>query len=142
MRDYEKRGWVVDIAKSYLGTFYKWGGDDPSGFDCSGLVIECLKSIGVLPRRGDWTAHDLWQKFNKVRPANPYIGDLVFWHSSKDNQKIIHVEICVNDELSIGASGGGSFVKNEKDAIKYNAFIKVRPFDSRSNLRGFANPYI
>jgi len=26
------------------------------GFDCSGLVIEGLRSAGLLPRTGDWTA--------------------------------------------------------------------------------------
>jgi len=30
-------------------TFYLWGGDDPlAGFDCSGFVIEILKSVGIL----------------------------------------------------------------------------------------------
>lgn len=141
MRESEKRQKVIKIAWSYLGTFYKWGGDDPSGFDCSGLVIECLKSVGILPRRGDWTADNLWNKF-RIKPANPREGDLVFWHTSGNFNRIIHIEICINEELSIGASGGGSLIKTEQDAIKHNAFIKIRPFDSRPSLRGFANPYV
>ena len=40
--------WFLQTALAYLGTPYVWGGDDPSGFDCSGFVIECLKSAGLL----------------------------------------------------------------------------------------------
>lgn len=140
MNEHEKRGMVVEIAKHYLGTWYKWGGDDPGGFDCSGLVIECLKSVGVLPRNGDWTAHELWIRY-RIRPENPYFGDLVFWHAKNDVNRIIHVEIAVNNKLSIGASGGGAFVKTEKNAQQYNSYIKIRPFDTRKNIKGFANPY-
>jgi cell wall-associated NlpC family hydrolase len=141
MNEQEKRDWVLWLAKQYYGLWYKWGGDDPAGFDCSGLVIECLKSIGILPRQGDWTAQDLWYRF-PISPANPKPGDLVFYNNAKTVKKIIHVEICLNDELSIGASGGGKFIKTEQDAKKYNAFIKVRPFGSRDKLRGFKNPYL
>jgi cell wall-associated NlpC family hydrolase len=79
MDERSQRKMVQRIAMSYLGTFYIWGGDDPSGFDCSGLAIECLKSVGVLPREGDWTAQDLSAMFPRVDP--PQGGDLVFWTS-------------------------------------------------------------
>ena len=59
-----KRSLVCNQAWRYLGKPYIWGGDDPvGGFDCSGLVVELFKSVGKLPRQGDWTAHDLWLKF-------------------------------------------------------------------------------
>jgi len=51
--------WFLQSALSYLGTPYVWGGDDPSGFDCSGFVIECLKSAGILNEREDYTAESL-----------------------------------------------------------------------------------
>ena len=130
-----RKAYMIDIAMRFLGKFYIWGGDDPSGFDCSGFVIECLKSIGVLSRDGDWTAQTLWDLLQDRRTNIPTGGCLVFW---KNNQgKVIHVEICLNDELSIGASGGGSRTLTIEDAIKQNAFIKVRPFRSRLNIAGF-----
>lgn len=141
MNEQEQRYWVLWIAKRYYGLWYTWGGDDPSGFDCSGLVVEALKSVGSLPRSGDWTASDLWYRY-PVGPANPKAGDLVFWDNLKPVKKIVHVEICLNDDLSIGASGGGSFVKTKADAEKHNAFIKIRPMHSRLGLRGFKNPYL
>ena len=133
------RDWELAVAMSYHGLWYSWGGDDPSGFDCSGLVIECLKSVGCLPRHGDWTAAGLSKTFQQVN--GPLPGDLVFWQNG--NGKIIHVEIVVDSEhkLSIGASGGGSRTKTRQDAIRHNAFIKIRPYKSRARLWGFVNPY-
>jgi cell wall-associated NlpC family hydrolase len=130
---------VLRIAFHYLGTFYIWGGDDPSAFDCSGFAIECLKSVGVLPRSGDWTANGLSGRFVGVVEPNP--GDLVMW-ANAEQTRFIHVEICIGRGLSIGASGGGSKTKTIKDAIKQNAFIKVRPIDSRPGPKAYFNPYI
>ena len=130
---------VQRIAFHYLGTFYIWGGDDPSAFDCSGFVIECLKSVGILPREGDWTANGLSGRFLGVTVPEP--GDLVMW-ANKEGTRFIHVEICIGNGLSIGASGGGSKTKTIKDAIKHNAFIKVRPIDSRSGFKAYFDPYL
>lgn len=47
-----KRQDALALAKKYLGTWYKYGGSDPStGFDCSGLVQYVWGKMGVhLPR--------------------------------------------------------------------------------------------
>ena len=140
MRNESKRDLVLKIAMHYMGVPYTWGGDDSSSFDCSGLVVECLQSVGSLPRKGDWTAAALYQMF-PIKPANGKAGDLVFWTNTPGG-RIIHVEIMINDELSIGASGGGSKTKTRQDAIKHNAFIKIRPIDSREYIAGFVNPYV
>jgi hypothetical protein len=139
MQENEIRKFAVEYAKSFRGVFYKWGGDDPSGFDCSGFVIEVLKAVGCLKRIGDWTAAGLFELFEKI-PEN-YIapGDLVFW--SNPAGKIIHVEMIIAGKLSIGASGGGSATITAVDAIRQNAYIKVRPIYSRPAIAGFANPY-
>jgi len=134
-----QRKLVQRIAMSYLGTFYIWGGDDPSGFDCSGLAVECLKSVGVLPRSGDWTANMLSNKFVVVSEPKP--GDLVFWYDRSD-KKVIHVEIYIGSGLSIGASGGGSKTKTIANAIKSNAFIKIRPVASRGGSVEYCDPYV
>ena len=42
---------IVAIASRYLGTPYVWGGEDPSGFDCSGLIQYAYAEVGVdVPR--------------------------------------------------------------------------------------------
>ena len=138
---------ATKIAWSHLGTPYIWGGDDAvGGFDCSGFCIEVLQSVGILPRSGDWTAQMLYERFvtSQFYPKNtiPQEGFLVFWHSKNDKNRIIHVEYCINRELSIGASGGGSKTITIKDAIEQNAYIKIRPFASRPYIYGFVNPFI
>jgi cell wall-associated NlpC family hydrolase len=131
---------AIKVAWSYLGTPYLWGGDDFSGFDCSGYVIECLKSGGILPRNGDWKAVGLYHYSTFKTVMVPYEGCLVFWHN-KEKTDIIHVEICLDDTFSIGASGGGSKTKSEAAAILHNAYIKIRPFRTRPGIAGFRDPF-
>lgn len=131
---------AVDYAMRFVGRWYKWGGDDPSGFDCSGLAIECLKAVGVLQRAGDWRAADLFLMFDPIDAANVQPGDLVFWHGRR-TASIVHVEIMINEALAIGASGGGSATITEADAIRQNAFIKIRPAISRPGIAGYRNPF-
>ena len=135
---------MKDIAKQvaikFLGKPYIWGGDDPmNGFDCSGFCIEILKSVGLLPRNGDWTAQMLWDKFKYREVERPYDGCLVFWKHKSG--KIIHIEYAINETLCIGASGGGSKTQSEEDAVDQNAYIKIRPWATRSNVKGFIDPF-
>lgn len=124
------------VAWALINTPYRWGGDDPmKGFDCSGLCIEILRSVALLPRTGDWTANDLAHMF----PAEdrPSAGCLVFWLAS-NGQYYRHVEFCIDEELSIGASGGGSSVTTEASAVAKNAYCKVRPVRYPSRI---VNPF-
>jgi len=139
LKNNQKRKIAVDYIKNWIGHWYKWGGDDPSGFDCSGLVVEMLKSVGIVPRKFDATAAQLYKKFQYNVVSSPTKGCLAFWHNN--NGKIIHVEILVDEELTIGASGGGSKTLTREDAIRDNAFIKMRPYRGRMNLHGFVDPF-
>jgi len=131
---------ATKIAWSYLGKPYLWGGDDPiAGFDCSGFVIEILKSVGVLPKDGDWTAHKLYEMFKAKEYNYPAEGHLAFWGRTKEH--MTHIEYCIDENLSIGASGGGSKTKTIQDAFKQNAYIKIRPFKIRSPLC-FVDPFM
>ena len=63
--------WFLKSALSYLGTPYIWGGDDPSGFDCSGFVVECLKTAGFLSENEDYTADGLLHKYKDYLIKSP-----------------------------------------------------------------------
>ena len=135
----DKRQIATKYAWSYIGVPYKWGGDDFSSYDCSGLIVEILQAVGLIDRKTDYTAQGLYNKFKSKKRENPVEGCLVFW--GKSDKKIIHIEYCINDELSIGASGGNSKTLTVEDAIRDNAYIKIRPFGSRKNIVGFVDPF-
>lgn len=118
-------------AYRYIGKWYIWGGDDPDGFDCSGLVIECLKSAGLLNEGEDYTADGLWNIFKHQQTTEPDEGCLVFYFN--DNDVAYHVGICSTPIHCINADGGNSKCKTPADAKKYDAFIKERPIDKRKS---------
>lgn len=128
------------IAWLFLGLPYRWGGDDPmTGFDCSGFVIELLKSVGILPVGFDTTADGLWKMYRDREVGRPRDGCLVFY--GKDGYAS-HVEYCINGLLSIGASGGRSTTTDLPAAVKQNAYIKVRPTCHRKDVIGYADPFL
>jgi peptidoglycan endopeptidase LytE len=119
------RKWLVQTALSYLGTPYIWGGDDPSGFDCSGFVLECLKSVGLVADRTDFSADQLMTTLNAVRIDEPTEGALLF--SLASSGKATHVVICLDSWFQIGASGGTSAIIDTPGAWRAKAYVKIRP---------------
>jgi cell wall-associated NlpC family hydrolase len=58
---------VVADARQYLGAPYRWGGEDRSGMDCSGLVLRVYADLGVhLPR----------QSYEQARAGQPVMRGL------------------------------------------------------------------
>tara|TARA_B100000686_G_C16617833_1_gene877482 strand:- start:283 stop:678 length:396 start_codon:yes stop_codon:yes gene_type:complete len=81
---------VIDEARSYIGTEYKWGGNDSEGIDCSGLLVRSFESVGMrLPRT---TAQQI-ELGKKVSLKKSKKGDLVFFALGKSRRKVTHVGI-------------------------------------------------
>lgn len=129
----KKRELALDIAKRFLNLPYRWGGDDAvGGFDCSGLVIEVLKGVGIVDEKFDATAHMLSKQFAETDILEP--GVLVYWDWNKDGV-IDHVEMIAfveesGEVFTVGASGGGSSTTTPQSAQEANAFVKIRPLRS------------
>jgi len=136
-----KRSIAIAVAWRLYGTPYMWGGDDPiEGFDCSGAIIEILRSVGVLPHGGDWTAQGLYSTFKSAATTQPRAGCLSFYGANAG--EITHVMFHLSDEIVLGATGGGSKTKTRQDAIDQNAFIKIRPLDYRDDLATIVDPFL
>jgi len=133
---------AIRLARHFVGTNYRWGGDDPAGgFDCSGLVVELLTSVSLMRRGDDMNAASMWEEFYDCQVSMAFAGCLVFYASNANQARITHVEFCISDFLAIGASGGGSKTLTVEDAIKQNAYIKVRPIRRDRAIVGFVDPF-
>lgn len=79
-------GTPLTYAQSFLGTPYVWGGESPTGFDCSGLVQYVYRAFGIsLPRTSE--AQIQVGSPVTIGPAdNPLVnalpGDLIFFNNA------------------------------------------------------------
>ena len=81
---------VIDEARTYIGTPYKWGGNDNKGIDCSGLLVRSFESIGLKIPRTTSQQIDLGKKVSLKKSKK---GDLVFFAFGKSKRKVTHVGI-------------------------------------------------
>lgn len=84
----EKVSKVIQSARSYTGTPYKYGGTTRSGLDCSALMIHSFRALDVnLPR----TTTDQSKVGKEVKLKEVQPGDLVFFATGKKKRQITHV---------------------------------------------------
>ena len=131
---------AVSYLDKWIGHFYLWSGDDPSGFDCSGLIVEVLQGVGLIPHKSDYTANGLYGMFKDRKRSHGRKGHLVFWMNPTQD-RMIHVEMMVDNYHAVGASGGGSRTKTIADAIRDNAFVKMRPLGYRGLNYKICDPF-
>ena len=134
------RNRAVLYLEKWIGHFYLWQGDDPKGFDCSGLIVEVLQSVGLLRHKSDYTADMLYKRYKSRMRDRGYKGCLIFWLNNTQ-ERAVHVEMMVDDHHTVGASGGGKRTKTIADAIRDNAFVKMRPLGYRGLNYKICDPF-
>jgi peptidoglycan DL-endopeptidase CwlO len=99
-------GSPAETALAYHGIPYVWAGADPSGFDCSGLMLYVFAQHGVTLPHYSGAQFQLGQP---VAPADLQSGDAVFFGSP-----IHHVGMYLGNGYFIEAPHTGSFVRVSK----------------------------
>ena len=96
------------IAKSMIGQPYRYGGQSPGGFDCSGLVWYSYKKVGVNTAR---TSKNLRKQAKKISRKKMRAGDLVFF---KGWVRTGHVGMYIGNGRFIHAPSSGKKVKIDR----------------------------
>ena len=95
---------AASVALRQVGVPYRYGGTNPRGFDCSGLVQYSYSKAGVSVAR---TTAQLWATTRTVKPHNLRIGDLLFF---KFDGKMSHVGMYIGGQRFVHAPSSGRTV--------------------------------
>ena len=109
---------ALEIVNS--GASYKWGGNGPSAYDCSGLTKAALAAEGKdIPRN---SAAQYSGAKSHVSLSNLQAGDLVFWSNNGSASGIYHVTVYVGDGKIAQARNpqSGLSVNSLSEYSKYN----------------------
>ena len=111
---------AASIALQQVGVPYRYGGANPTGFDCSGLVQYAYGRAGEqVPR----TTGQLWNSAETVENAQLLSGDLLFF---RIDGKMQHVGIYI---------GGGEFVHAPSSGKKVTTARLDSPYYRKALLR-------
>jgi gamma-D-glutamyl-L-lysine dipeptidyl-peptidase len=103
----DAEGTPVDVARSYLGARYLWGGMTNAGIDCSGLVHMAFRRLGHLVPR------DAHQQERAGEPVDdPEPGDLVTYGEREAD----HIAFWLGDGRILHSTGGIGVVEELEPA--------------------------
>lgn len=129
---------LVTYARSFLGKPYLWGGDGPTGYDCSGLIIRILRKYCLVGPFEDLSAQGLYDKLREegvvVRPKGRAFptGTILFYGQSL--LKIEHVALALDFYSVLEAGGGNHRTDSVEKANKLNACVREYSVHFRDDL--------
>lgn len=119
---------LISAAKKQLGDPYILGKSGPDSFDCSGLVVYCLRQANVYTRRLNAAGLSKTTSWTKVSDLdNVQRGDLLFF-KSEDGSTIGHVGIYIGGGEMIDASSANGKVvrRGAKTSYWRKTFVVAR----------------
>ncbi|SDI03191.1 Cell wall-associated hydrolase, NlpC family [Alteribacillus persepolensis] len=113
---------LVADAAEHIGVPYVWGGDNPSGFDCSGFLQYVFAKNGIeLPR----TVAGMYHAGTSVN--KPKVGDIVFYETYQEGPSHAGIYIGSNQFIHAGTSTGVT-VSNMNTAYWEERFVGVKRY--------------
>ncbi len=118
---------IINYAKTFQGTRYKFGGTTDAGMDCSGLVYTAFQKENItLPR----ISRDMATKGILISFKDIEEGDLVFFKTSRKNT-ITHVGLVVEakrGEVKFihATTHAGVIISSLDEEYWKKAFVEVR----------------
>jgi cell wall-associated NlpC family hydrolase len=119
---------IVDFAKTFDGTRYKYGGTTKRGMDCSGLIYTSFKAHNIdIPRTtGELASTGDWVDLKEVT-----VGDLVFFATRKNSRKVNHVGLVTDVrpgqvEFIHASTSKGVIISSIAERYWYFAFVQAR----------------
>ena len=114
---------AAQVARDMLGKPYRYAGNTPAGFDCSGLVNYSYAKVGLPLAR---STRGLHEQTSLVHVRNLRPGDLVFF--DQEGKKLSHVGIYLDDGAFVHApsSGGRVRVDRLEDDYWRRHFVEAR----------------
>ena len=119
---------VVDHAKRFEGTRYKFGGTTNKGMDCSGLVYTAFKEEDIIMPR---ISRDMAKRGVRISLRDVEEGDLVFFQTNKNRRVINHVGLVVENKRGEiffihSTTSRGVITSSLEEGYWKNSFIEAR----------------
>lgn len=128
------------VALKFMNIPYVWGGNTPEeGFDCSGLVAECLRSVGKLDS-SDYSAQMLFNKFSATANTSTVQRDAVLFFG-RDIDHVSHVAISLGQDkmgeaymIEAGGEGRPKIDSNGNEIPNTRGYVRIRPVSNRTDF--------
>jgi cell wall-associated NlpC family hydrolase len=101
-----KRETIVETALGQVGRPYRYGGDSPAGFDCSGLVAFSYAEAGIKLPHNTASQRSVGSRID-LGDARP--GDLLFYKFNRSPSSL-HVAIYLGHGKMVHAPASGKQV--------------------------------